>query len=337
MNGIGAGGCIAVVRALREDRDNNAWREAEVVASDPGDLYEVDSDAPTLDGAALLWYFDGFIDAGSAGRLVAEHLLSRLEHNVVATFDVDRLIDYRSRRPIMTFARDHWEACDDLELAVHLVHDAAGTPFLLLTGPEPDHEWEAFAKAVAALASRLGAGLAVGFHGIPLGVPHTRPLGVTAHATRSDLVSGERPLPSQLQVPGSIAALLEFRFGQAGRDAAGFAVHIPHYLAQATYPAGAVRLLESVTGLTGLSVPDDALREAARRTDAEINRQVEASTEVAEVVQALERQYDEVAEAGAAQGLLADAAENMPTADELGEQFERFLAEQQGPANPQDL
>jgi hypothetical protein len=27
----------------------------------------------------------------------------------------------------------------------------------------------------------------------------------------------------------------------------------------------------------------------------------------------------------------------MPTAEELGEQFERFLAEQQGPANPQDL
>ena len=174
------------------------------------------------------------------------------------------------------------------------------------------------------------------FHGIPLGVPHTRPLGVTAHATRSELVDADRALPNQLQVPGSISALLEFRFGQAGRDAAGFAVHVPHYLAQAAYPAGAVRLLESVTGLTGLSVPDESLREAARRTDAEINRQVEASAEVTDVVQALEQQYDAAAEAQPEPGLLVDP-ENMPTAEELGEQFERFLAEQQGPGNPQDL
>jgi predicted ATP-grasp superfamily ATP-dependent carboligase len=305
------------------------------VASDRRDLYEVDTAAPQLDGAPLLWYFDGFIDAGAAGRLVAEHLLENLDHKVVATFDVDRLIDYRSRRPVMTFARDHWEKYDALELVVHLVNDAAGTPFLLLTGPEPDHEWDRFTAAVADVSDRLGAGLAVGFHGIPLGVPHTRPLGVTAHATRPELVEGDRPLPSQLQVPGSISALLELRFGEAGRDAAGFAVHIPHYLAQAAYPAGAVRLLKAVTGLTGLSVPDDALSEAARRTDAEIDRQVEASSEVTEVVQALEQQYDAAVEADPQEGLLVDP-ENMPTAEELGEQFERFLAEQQGPANPPD-
>ncbi len=305
------------------------------MASDRGDLYEVDTTAPQLDGAPLLWYFDGFIDAGAAGRLVAEHLLETLEHKVIATFDVDRLIDYRSRRPVMTFARDHWESYDALELVVHLMKDAAGTPFLLLTGPEPDHEWDRFSAAVGDLAQRLGAGLAVGFHGIPLGVPHTRPLGVTAHATRPELVEGDRPLPSQLQVPGSIMALLEYRFGQAGRDAAGFAAHIPHYLAQAAYPAGAVRLLEAVTGLTDLSVPDEALREAAQRTDSEINRQVEASAEVTEVVQALEEQYDAAVEADPEQGLMVDP-DNMPTAEELGEQFERFLAEQQGPANPPD-
>jgi predicted ATP-grasp superfamily ATP-dependent carboligase len=306
------------------------------VTSDRGELYEVDTAAPQLDGAALLWYFDGFIDAGAAGRLVAEHLLENLDHKVIATFDVDRLIDYRSRRPVMIFDKDHWERYDNLELVVHLVHDASGTPFLLLTGPEPDHEWELFTAAVGELSQRLGVGLAVGFHGIPLGVPHTRPLGVTAHATRSALVDADRALPNELQVPGSISALLEFRFGQAGRDAAGFAVHVPHYLAQAAYPAGAVRLLESVTGLTGLSVPDESLREASRRTDAEINRQVEASAEVTEVVQALEQQYDAAAQADPEPGLLVDP-ENMPTAEELGEQFERFLAEQQGPANPQDL
>ena len=35
---------------------------------DAGDLYDVSPGAPTLDGAALLHYLDGFIDAGAAGR-----------------------------------------------------------------------------------------------------------------------------------------------------------------------------------------------------------------------------------------------------------------------------
>jgi predicted ATP-grasp superfamily ATP-dependent carboligase len=303
--------------------------EAATVTGDPGTLYRVSPDAPELDDVAMLYYLDGFIDAGGAGRLLTAHLLNALEHTEVATFDVDALIDYRSRRPVMTFAKDHWESYDTPELTVSLLHDTAGTPFLLLNGPEPDHDWNAFTAAVLALSASLRVRLAVGFHGIPMGVPHTRPLGVTAHATRTDLVEGYRPLVDRLQVPGSAAALLELRMGENGRAAIGFAVHVPHYLAQAAYPAAALTLLESVQRVTGLSLPADALREAANRTDLEIARQVEGSDEVSEVVQALEQQYDAFA-ADRNGGELADETENMRTAEELGAQFERFLAEQQG-------
>jgi predicted ATP-grasp superfamily ATP-dependent carboligase len=306
------------------------------VTGDPGDLYRVSPDAPELDDVTMLYYLDGFIDAGGAGRLLTAHLLSAFEHTEVATFDVDSLIDYRSRRPVMTFTKDHWESYDTPELSVSLLHDAEGTPFLLLNGPEPDHDWNAFTGAVLAVTAALRVRLSVGFHGIPMGVPHTRPLGVTAHATRADLVGGYRPLVDRLQVPGSAAALLELRMGENDRAAIGFAVHVPHYLAQAAYPAAAVTLLESVQRATGLSLPADALREAAHRTDLEIARQVEGSEEVSEVVQALEQQYDAYA-AGGNDGLLADEAENnMPTAEELGAQFERFLAEQQGRGDSPD-
>jgi predicted ATP-grasp superfamily ATP-dependent carboligase len=299
------------------------------VARDPGDLYEVSPGAPQLDDVVMLYYLDGFIDAGGAGRLLTAHLLSTLEHTEVARFDVDTLLDFRSRRPVMTFAKDHWETYDAPEITISLLHDSAGTPFLLLTGPEPDHLWNAFTGAVLDVSSALRVRLAVGFHGIPMGVPHTRPLGVTAHATRTDLVDGYKPLVDRLQVPGSAAGLLELRMGEDDRDALGFAVHVPHYLAQAAYPAAAVTLSETVQRATGLTLPTDALREAAHRTDLEIARQVEGSEEVSEVVRALEQQYDAFA-AGSDGGLLADEAENMPTAEELGEQFERFLAEQQG-------
>jgi len=100
------------------------------VARDPGDLYEASSDAPELDDMVLLYYLDGFIDAGGAGRLLAAHLLGTLDHQEVAAFDVDALIDYRSRRPTMNFVKDHWESYEAPELAAYLLHDTAGAPFL---------------------------------------------------------------------------------------------------------------------------------------------------------------------------------------------------------------
>jgi predicted ATP-grasp superfamily ATP-dependent carboligase len=215
------------------------------------------------------------------------------------------------------------------------MRDSEGTPFLMLSGLEPDREWEAFTTAVRQLTADLRVRLSVSYHGIPMGVPHTRRLGVTAHATQPDLIEGYRPLVDKLQVPGSAAALLEYRLGEQDRAAIGFAVHVPHYLAQAAYPAAAVTLLESVQRVTGLVLPGDALRESARRTDLEIDRQVEGSAEVAEVVRALEQQYD--AFTADRENLLANEPENMPTAEELGAQFERFLAEQQGRGDNPDL
>jgi proteasome assembly chaperone (PAC2) family protein len=293
----------------------------------PEELYELDLATPDMAGAAMLVYLEGFMDAGAAGRLVTEHLLETFEHQTVARFNTDRLLDYRSRRPLMTFDKDHWESYDRPELSVYLVSDSGGKQFLLLTGPEPDHEWELFTAAVKALADRLGAGPAINYFGVPMGIPHTRPLGVLAHATRTGLVTSRVQMPSKLQVPASAAALLEFRFGEAGRDAIGFAVQVPHYLSQAAYPTAALALLDSVCEVTGLDLPALELREAADRTNALIDRQVSESTEVADLVRGLEQQYDAAQEADGDE-LLAEG-EEMPTAEELAAQFEQFLADQQ--------
>ena len=298
---------------------------------DPRDLYELDSDIPELGGAVLLHQFDGFMDAGSAGRALTAHLLDEFDPRVIARFDADRLVDYRSHRPPMTFASDHWEDFAAPELAIHLMHDAMGSPFLLLTGPEPDREWELFTRAVRGLVEEWGVRLTVGFHGIPMGVPHTRPLGVTAHATRQALLGPDhQPWLNTLQVPGNISALLEFRLGEAGHDAMGYAVHVPHYLAQSTYPSSSIVLLNAVSDATGLALPEGPLLAAAEAAEREIADQVRGSEEVADVVAALERQYDVFTDAHNRKSLLAETDGHIPTAEELGSEFERFLAEQAG-------
>ena len=73
-------------------------------------------------------------------------------------------------------------------------------------------------------------------------------------------------------------------------------------------------------------LPTTALDEAATVTRTAIDEQVAQSAEVAAVVTALEEQYDSFV-AGRGRSLLAGDAE-LPSADELGAELERFLAEQ---------
>jgi hypothetical protein len=294
---------------------------------DPAELYELAPDVPDLGAPVLVQALDGFVDAGAVRHLVRSHLLEAHEHRVVATFDVDQLFDYRARRPYLTFEEDHWSAYDEPVLALHQLTDAGGTPFLLLTGPEPDVMWERFITAVRQLVERLGVRLTVGLNAIPMAVPHTRPIGMTAHGTRPELVPESERWIHTVQVPSSAGNLLEYRLGQAGHDAVGFAVHVPHYVAQLEYAPAAEVLLQAVSKVTGLDLPDDALRIAAEATQAAIAEHVAQTPEVAAAVQALEEQYDAFLR-GTGRGLLAEGTTRLPTADELGAELERFLAEQ---------
>ena len=297
-------------------------------------MYELEFPAPQLSsadgrGPVMIHALEGFSDAGHAIKLAAEHLKNTLDTELVASFAIDELLDYRSRRPLMTFKTDHFTHYDDPELSLYALHDTVGTPFLLLAGLEPDLRWERFITAVRLLAERLGVRQVIGLGTIPMAVPHTRPVTMTAHANDKELIAEHQPWVGEVQVPASVSNLLEFRMAQHGHEAVGYTVHVPHYLAQTDYPAAAEALLAEVARTAALQIPLAALGEAGAEVLAKINDQVESSSEVAQVVTALERQYDAFVSAQENRSLLA-RDEDLPSGDELGAEFERFLAQQSG-------
>ena len=294
---------------------------------DPTGLYEVAPDAPQLNEPVLLVALDGFVDAGSAARLAVEALLENSEPRLVARFDVDQLLDYRSRRPPLRFETDRWAAYSRPELDVVALTDTGDTGYLLLSGPEPDTQWERFCAAVEQVVRRFGVRLVINLTAIPMAVPHTRPIGVTAHGTRPELTEGHEAWFATAHVPGSAVGLMEFRLGEAGLDAMGFAVHVPHYLARAEYPQAARVLLDHVGLAGGLYLPTESVTKAAERTEAELAAQVARSEEVRQVVEALEQQYDMVA-SGRAERSSMGLSGQLPSADELAAEVERFLAGQ---------
>jgi hypothetical protein len=282
-------------------------------------------EVPELEGRApvLVTALAGFLDAGNAAALTVAHLASEDAGRVVASFDIDEFYDYRARRPPLTFHEDRYTDYAPPRLVVRLMADRRGSSYLLLAGPEPDMRWEAFARGVLAVIEHFGVRLMVSLGSVPMAVPHTRPVQVTNHATSQRLLVQENPWKGEIRIPSSAQALTEVRLGEWGHDAVGFVAHIPHYVAQFDYPQAAVALLEGVEEVTGLEWDHTALRAAGDARQIEIATQIEDSEEVRQVVQGLEQQYDAFHSAG--QNLLAED-EPLPSGEELGAQFEQFLA-----------
>ncbi|WP_432543914.1 proteasome assembly chaperone family protein [Kineococcus sp. SYSU DK002] len=299
---------------------------------DPASLYSYEGERPSLVEPPLVIALSGFIDAGNAVRQTVEHLLRTCRNDVVASFDVDQLHDYRARRPTMTFGGQDWVDYEPPRLQVHRVTDEDGSSLLLLSGPEPDVQWERFSAAVWRLVDELGVGLVTVLSAAPTAVPHTRPAGVTASATRPELLDGFRTWDLEAQVPAHASALVHLRGGQAGRDVVSVLAHVPHYLAGSDYPDAAAVLVRTLSGTTGVAVPVQSLQEAASATRVEVDRQVAESPEAAAVVTALEEQYDASGDEGRGTGA---ASAFLPTADELGEEFERFLAKREEDPGPE--
>jgi len=272
----------------------------------------------------LIHALDGFLGAGSAARLAADQLKTG-HGEVIHEFDLDEMFDYRARRPMIAFRENHYADYEDPTLQVVLEHDANNEPYLLLAGPEPDFQWERFVADVHDLIQEHDVPLTLGLGAVPMGVPHTRPAMITAHGTRAELVDRQNLWSAQVTVPSSAQALLEYRLGQWGHDAAGYVVHVPHYLAQIDYPPAALALIDALVDRTGLSIDVERLR--ARQGDAlkEIEQQIEEQGG-AGLLGGLEEQYDAFTR-GAAQSLLA-SDEELPSGDELADQFEQFLARQ---------
>lgn len=289
----------------------------------PNGLVRVQADLE-LDEPVLLHSLSGFLDAGSAGRIAVQHLLSELPHATVAEFDIDAMYDYRARRPRMSFLTDHYGDIEMPRLVVDQLTDLDDRPFLLLHGPEPDFRWSAFVDDVVWLSRLWDTSLVLGMHAVPWPAPHTRPVNVTAHSADPDLLAGRRPFVGDLEVPGHVAGLIEISMTEHDVTSMGFAAHVPHYLSGSEYPRAAVALLESVGDQTGLKFPLDELTARAEEAQAQIVAQVAGEAENLEAVRLLEEQYDEFMQRY--EGIAADLEEANP--EEFVSEVERFLADQ---------
>ncbi len=299
---------------MRDPRELYTFESADVVAAVPrGRL-------------TLVHALPGIVDAGNACRIAATYLRDALRHVRLVTFDADELLDYRGSRPQAVFDGRSFTSVDIPEVALYLMYDEADRPFLFLDGPEPDLQWRRFSEALIDLVEFFDVDRVVSMNAIPMAVPHTRPISLIAHANDESLLGDADAFGdghTEMVVPASFGALLERELGRADHLAMGYVAQIPHYLTRSDFPAGALALLRRVSTAAGLELPLVELGDLTDAASAALGETLVENAEVQGIVAALEETYDAMSHDD---GAGIPATMDVPTADEIGDHFERFLA-----------
>lgn len=249
------------------------------------------------------------------------------DDGVVARFAIDELFDYRARRPMAAVDDARVLRVDMPHLEVRLLHDEIGAPFLLLSGVEPDFQWQSFADAVVQLVRDLSVDSVTWVDSVPMPVPHTRAVRLALTGNRREVIDALSVWEPRAAVPAHVMHLVEWELARAGIPVVGLHVLVPHYIADNPMPAAAVSALTGIGTATGLLFSTEALREAERTFEQLVAERVADSDEVARLIRALEAQHDAYLEARDQGSTLAGAGEDLPSADELARELESYLAE----------
>ena len=282
-------------------------------------LFELHSRPPIDDPVVLVTFFDGFIDAGGAASAAAQTILGEQRGDALATFDSEALLDYRARRPVMHLVdgintRLSWPAIE-----LYLRHDRTGRELLLLIGPEPDHLWPSFGRAVCDLAMEFDVSLLINLGAYPAATPHTRPPHITATATSAELAHQLGFLRTTIDVPSGIHAVVEHECAAHGIPAIGVWAQVPHYASSMTYPAATIALLDGIRGLAGHDFDVSDLSQQAASVQMHLAELIGRNDEHVQMVRQLEVQDDMMRQ---------NRSSELPSGDEIAAEVEQFLREQ---------
>lgn len=279
------------------------------------------SEISQVKAEVMIHSLHGAMDAGRAGRLLVDTLIDSLPSKTIAAFDSDKLIDYRSHRPWLSFEDWAFQEIAFPQISIDLVQDDFNRNVLVLHGPEPDSRWMEFYLTLREVVKACGVKQVVSVMGMPAGVPHTRPTPVHYHGSRPDLLPPQPKMAGELLVPAGMDQFLSYSFNVDEIDALGVVAAVPYYLSEGDYPPGAVALARAVSELTGLGLPIGDLEAASSKALSQVEELISESNEASNLIQILEQHFD-----AAAEGLmLPEDEEDLPTADEIGARLEEFL------------
>jgi len=259
----------------------------------------------------------GYFDFAGAATDALEHLIDCGDGELVAAIDPDPFFDFTQQRPDARLDDDEervilWPAND----FVAIRYPDANRDIVVLNGVEPHTRWATFVRCVMTVYERLGCEALVTVGASPDRVPHTRlppVVGSTADENLARSLGLARP--SYQGITG-VVGVMQTEFERKSFPAVSLRVGTPYYLEGAEHPQASAALLRHLEHVLGVPTWHAWLNERIKKWRSIHDEAATDSDEVRTVVGVLERMFDAAAE------------QAIPSADDLAEQFQRFLDEQ---------
>jgi hypothetical protein len=283
------------------------------------DVLELETEglAP-LRSPVMLIGLTGLFDIGGAATTAVDRFAPADTAVTVGEVDPDPFYDFTVERPHVELDDGDVRVIRWPENRFDVVTGRGDRDLVVLVGVEPHLAWRTYADCIVRVATELGCEAVVTVGSAAEGVPHTRTPLVTGSTTDVRLA---RSLgigqPSYQGVTGVIG-VVQTALADAGIPSVSLRVGIPHYLMNAEHPQAVASLQTHLSHVLGVPVPDDEgeLVDDIDRWRLLHDEVVENDTQLQMYVRMLEADHDRKAEAA------------IPSADDLGAQFERFLDEQ---------
>jgi proteasome assembly chaperone (PAC2) family protein len=275
-----------------------------------------EGDLPHLRSPVMVCAFRGWNDAAAAASTALTAVANSLEADLIASVDPEDYFDFQSTRPTISMDEGQTRRIDWPENNIYAVRiPTADRDLVLLDGTEPNLRWRTFSETIATVADTLGVEMIVTLGALIAEVSHTLPVPITGLASSAELVEELELERSNYEGPTGIVGVVHDLCRQSGIDSASLWAAVPHYVAAVPNPKAALALLRRLEGLTGIAVEASELEEETADYEEQIGRAVAANPEIEELVTRIE----------AEQADLLDEEGELPSADTLAREFQRFL------------
>lgn len=284
---------------------------------------------PHLRRPLLIAGFAGWNDAGEAASSAVRFIHRRWRCETVAEIDPEEFYDFTQLRPQVRMVKGEriieWPPNTfSAKRAEHLDRD-----ILLLMGIEPHLSWKTYVDAVIQVCREFQVEGVLVLGALLSEVSHARPVRVSGSATHEWLADplglGTRTR-SNYEGPTGIVGLLGQALREAGIPSATMWANMPFYVQRTPNPKGSLALLERINRGLGFDLTLHDLEVFAARFEAQVAADIESNPEIAEYA----RRVAEVQDEDEDQPAMIDEAEELPDAESMVEDLERFLRDQRG-------
>jgi proteasome assembly chaperone (PAC2) family protein len=275
-------------------------------------------DLPQLRSPILVCSFRGWNDAAAAASTALATLAEGLDSELIAEVDPEDYFDFQATRPTITLSEGQARRIDWPENNLIAARVAgADRDLVLLDGTEPNLRWRTFSEMIATAADALGVEMVITLGALIAEVSHTLPVPITGLASDQQLVEELDLQRSSYEGPTGIVGVVHDCCRQMGMTSASLWAAVPHYVAAVPNPKAALALLRRLESLTGIAVEASELEAETATYEEQIGRAVAANPEIEELVERIEAEQSEQLE-----------GEDLPSADTLASEFQRFLRQQ---------